>query len=231
MHITKLPYLKLVFENSFQPYEVDKLRDIAISLTKGHAILYHNHIENKFNYDYPLIQYKIISNKGAILYLHHGIEHIHYLFNQLEESKGKIKLKLQKIFSFNYSIVSNGEFEYELLRWLPLYDEYYEEFKQLELPEEKEIFLKIRLKDNILTFLRGIDFNFTNNNDKIEIQNFQILKEDWISFKDVKFKYFNVKFKTNIFLPPHIGLGKGAAKNYGVVFPQKHPSKIVNKKI
>lgn len=220
MQFTKIPYIKIIFENEFKPFETEKIRKIAMSLTKGNVELYHNHKFNKFNYNYPLIQYKSIKNKGAILYLYKGVEYIHFLFNQLANIPDyhPIKLKILKIFSNQYTIVTNGDFNYQLVNWLPVFDNYYDDYKKISTHEELIDFLTIRLKDNILTFLKGMD---ANKIDEIHIQNLKIIKDGWMSFKNIKFKFFNLNFQTNVFLPPHIGLGKGAAHNYGVITLKK----------
>ena len=67
-----------------------------------------------------------------------------------------------------------------------------------------------------MSFAEGVGWEIT---DEIRIENFEINDEKWTSFKDQKFLSFNINFDVNVFLPPHIGLGKGAAHNYGVVYP------------
>ncbi|MFW5721489.1 MAG: CRISPR-associated endonuclease Cas6 [Bacteroidota bacterium] len=45
--------------------------------------------------------------------------------------------------------------------------------------------------------------------------------EKVITYKDVKHQTFDVSFKTNIFLPEYIGLGKGVSIGFGTVKTRK----------
>jgi len=45
----------------------------------------------------------------------------------------------------------------------------------------------------------------------------EVLKEKPITFKGGRRQCFDIRFKTNVFLPEYIGLGKGTSKGFGVV--------------
>lgn len=58
--MSKIRYLKILFDKNIQAYEVSQFRGAVIAKTKGMSNLFHNHLDDKeFIYRYPLIQYKI----------------------------------------------------------------------------------------------------------------------------------------------------------------------------
>ena len=78
--------LTVFFNNSIEPHQVTQLRGGIISLigesTNGEVnTLFHNHIEDKFRLAYPLIQYKRISGKAAIVCLQEGCDQISTLLS------------------------------------------------------------------------------------------------------------------------------------------------------
>jgi hypothetical protein len=216
-----LVYQEFVLKDDLAPYEADLLRSAVLQLTHFNDLLYHNHLKDGFRYGYPLIQYKSILGKAAILYLGEGIGSIHKLFNtpgrHIKIKDKDFYLNIEKIHAQLYTLqVTEHKRYYDIINWLPLQDKNYLIYRELKNAGEKEDFLKKLLIGNILTFAKGVGWHIDH---QITIEDMQIYKEKWVSFKGQKFKTFNIRFSTGVFLPPHIGLGKGAAHNYGVLFP------------
>ncbi len=224
--LNKTPYLTLYFKQNLAPYELPLLRSAILKAVQKQHVLYHNHKGGMFRQDYPLIQYKSIKGKAAVIYLSDGVEAIPLLFNAtdkiiyLSNHNKDINLSVEQIVSKNYTLMPAQEalFFYKIRNWLPLHNEHYTKYHQIEEKHNKISFLKQHLVKNIITFMKGVSAYPCNH---ITIGTFEIKQEKWISFKDIKFKGFDVFFSTNAFLPPYIGLGKGAAHNYGVIIPVK----------
>ena len=224
--MNKTPYLTLYFKQNLAPYEVPLLRSAILKAVQKQHVLYHNHKGGMFRQDYPLIQYKSIKGKAAVIYLSDGVEAIPLLFNAtdkiicLPKYNKDINLSVETIVSKNYRLIPSQEalFFYKIRNWMPLHNEHYVKYHQIEEPNDKLAFLKQHLIKNMITFMKGVGAYPCSN---IAVDAFVIKKEKWISFKGIKFKAFDVFFSTNAFLPPHIGLGKGAAHNYGVIIPVK----------
>ncbi|GAB4332711.1 MAG: CRISPR-associated endonuclease Cas6 [Bacteroidales bacterium] len=214
----KLPYLAIVLEEPLAVYETPLLRRAVLKLTRYQELLYHNHVSNSFRYGYPLIQYKSIGGHAAILYLYDGVDGIPALYNR-QDRKVRVNGRtfsfvVNRVRSFNYNLVcGNVFFRYQLRNWLPLQDDNWEEYRSLTDEFEQRDLLRRILTGNIKSFARGVDWNI----DRVEIGDFTVVREKWVSFKRIKFKAFDVQFSADLFLPPWIGLGKGAAHNYGVV--------------
>jgi hypothetical protein len=223
-NIITLPYQEFIFKQKLHPYESRLFRSAVLRLIRPYYVLYHNHKIDGARRNYPLIQYKSIQGNAAILYLGKGIEGIQALFNDNRNKKivineKTINFEIQKIIPRLYHLEILEKFRrYKIQNWLPLQDKNYEQFKNLKTETEKIKFLENILIGNILSFAKGVNWNIKG---ELKIKNMNLSPMNWVSYKNIKFITYDAYFETNAFLPPHIGLGKGAAHNYGVIYPVK----------
>ncbi len=84
----------------------------------------------------------------------------------------------------------------------------------LEGVAEKIVFLEKILTANILSFAKGIDITINKN---IECKIINIQEPYLITYKNTKLMAFNLEFKTNVYLPNFIGLGKSSSVGNGIV--------------
>ena len=71
------------FANPIRSKEIPFFRGAVIQSLEQKNILFHNHTENGFRYSYPLIQYKSLGGKAAIVCVDNGTEAIGEIFNNL----------------------------------------------------------------------------------------------------------------------------------------------------
>ena len=225
----QLAYQEFIFKQDLAPYEADLLRSAVLKLIGPSDVLYHNHLENGFYYNYPHIQYKSILGKAAILYLDKAVNSIGRLssyFNTNVEVDGKtISFEIEKIRAHLFDLrVHPVVSYYDIINWLPLQDDYFKQYQVMQSEAERMALLQKKMKQNILTFAKSVGWIIK---EEVIVTDVKLYKKKWISFKGQKFLGFNLRFGTNVFLPSHIGLGKGAAHNYGVIYPVKIHSKAV----
>lgn len=222
----KIKHLLIRFDNEIKGEDVPLFRAAISEEVGSEHILFHNHHagENKFRYAYPLIQYKLINKKIHILCLQQGVEEIHAFF-----AKNKQKLRIgNQMIEFNIENISIHEFiiqvwdkyfNYTMIRWLALNNENYEKYEKLESEIDKYQFLENILTANILAFAKGMGIQIEK---EIKTQILSIDKEYFTEFKGLQKKAFSVSFRTNVFLPNYIGLGKSSSLGYGVIKEKKH---------
>lgn len=213
----KFPYFKINFLNKLKPFEIDAFRKLISKHVGFEHLFFHNHNQKKYLYHYPPIQYKCINDKAVILFLGKGVNDIAFLISKLAEIKWKGKhLEVASYKSYNYNLVQVPSLiNYQLRFWLPLQYENLEKYNQLTTIEEKNLLLTSVLKGNIISFAKGIGWKIEN---EILVENFSTSKPLRVSYKNLKFIGFHVNFYCNVFLPPYIGLGKGAGKGYGTLY-------------
>lgn len=220
--------LQVSFNFEINPGEISQFRGAIIKTTRGKNNLFHNHSPAGNIYRYPKIQYKLVNKKATLLCIEEGIEGIQDFFSQtdwkLELSKEKKEIKVEKLKVHQHRVaVWENHFTYRILNWLPLNQENYKKYHELEGLAEKIQLLEKILLANILSFLQGIDLYVK---EKIEIKIKSIQSERLMNYKDQQMQAFTLVFRTNVSLPNLIGLGKGSSVGFGVV---KEIEKKMNK--
>ncbi len=206
----KLVKIILNSEETFKDKDAEGLRGFIGNIFKD-QLLFHNHIESKkFNYSSPLIQYKIIDGKLAIIGIDKGAD---ILIENIEKIK-EIKLKNKIIpvtpnltMTFPEIKVTKKFQKYEFKSvWFALNQENYRKYRNGEL------LLSVQLRNNIIEFFKmcGITLNqeiFVEGN----------FKEKIFFSKNIKMIGFLGEFKTNVILPDDISLGKRKSTGFGRV--------------
>lgn len=208
------------FDNELTPYEVSAFRGAIIEKVGRENILFHHHLnDGKHLFRYPLIQYKSIRKKPAVLCLGEGVDEIHKLFNQ---SSWEINLKGEKtdlvidqlnLDSFTLNIGDKSK-NYQLKNWIALNAENYRKYISMDSEIDKVEMLERVLIGNILSFAKGMDWD-VQKEIKVRIHNVDKIKN--IKYKNTKLYSFDVTFNSNVFLPAYLGLGKGVSRGYGIL--------------
>ncbi len=212
--------LIITFNNQINTNEITKFRGaILAALGEERNILFHNHIGDGFRYSYPLIQYKRIQNKAALLCIKEGVEKIGEFFAKtpfILNIGGKLyEFEIANVKPENTLIqIWDDLFSYRINRWLPLSSENYTRYIQMESLAERIQFLEKILIGNILSFAKGIDIHIEN---QLSCTITFLSEPTLVCNKNTKLMAFNIEFKTNISLPSYIGLGKNASIGYGIV--------------
>lgn len=219
----KIRFLDITLENEISPWELKLIRGAIVALAGKEHVLFHNHQGDKFIYSYPLIQYKCIHKKPHIVCIDQGIDEIHHFFENKQEGvflgDRAYELKVGNIHLNQFTMqVWDKAFHYRLYNWLPLNQKNYELYHSLEDEQKQKNLLQKTLTGNILSMAKGIGWEVDKPiiSQINEIQNIRILK-----VKGVKREAFTISFKSNVFLPNHIGLGKNASLGFGIVTENK----------
>jgi hypothetical protein len=225
MKNTKIMLIR--FENIIQQQEIEFFRGAVIHSLPSSDTLFHNHLQNGFRFSYPLIQYKRIASKAAILCFNEGTESIGSLLaNHHHEIKigDRIEmLQISKVSAFDYQIqLWEPMFRYHIRKWLPLNQENFEEYSRLESMAEKCLFLENILTGNILSFAKGLRIFFDK---QVVCKILQLENSTLTTYKGVKMNRFDAVFSCNVSIPDFAGLGKGVSIGYGMVTKYKNNTK------
>lgn len=212
--------IKIVFDTEMKEYEIPAFRGAIIDLVGREHVVFHNHIgDEKFHYKYPVIQYKSQGKKACIVCIKDGVDEIHHFF---QNNVGKIKigndarlLMVENIKINQFEVqVTESQHAYSIKKWLPVNEENYSRFKSLEGLVPKIQFLEKILVGNLLSMAKGLDWTVDK---PIDVRILDIKKQFLTKFKKSNLIAFDLDFKTNVFLPYDIGLGKGASSGYGTI--------------
>ena len=213
--------LTILFDTEISFKEITLFRGAVIkSLGEHPNLFFHNHLDDeKFRYSYPLIQYKRLGGKAAIVCIEDGVDIIGQF---LTEVNGTLTIGDRQVTCNTGRIqparilVQTWEemFNYHISRWLPLNSQNYQRYKDIEGVVEKVSFLENILKANLLSMLKGLNIRL----EKELILKITELSDPYLLHnKGVKMMAFNADFKCNLSISNNIGIGKNASIGYGTV--------------
>lgn len=216
----KLPTIVIQFDNVIESKALPYFRGAVIASLEKKDILFHNHDEDKLRYSYPLIQYKRIHKKAAVMGIGKGIEVISQLliardFNyQIGNEQVEMRIEAVDAYDNEITLSEDASYRYRLQNWLPLNSSNYAQYQNSESLVERIQILERVLIGNILSFLKGIDIHLE---EQLTVHITDIAGQRAVTYKKVKLMAFDIEFKANITLPQYIGIGKNASIGCGVL--------------
>lgn len=217
----KVRYLKICFDKTLLPADVPKFRAAVIEKTERISSLFHNHIsDTQVMYRYPLIQYKLIDGKAAIICLQVGTDDIHHLLQRqdlaLRIGKETKDFAIEDVdLHFEPVGITAAPESYRITDWLALNQKHYIQWqKAADNPAAQQEMLRRILCGNILSFAKGVDWWIES---AIEVEIRKIIRVRPTEFKKQRVLAFTIEFGCNVHLPEFMGLGKGVSVGFGVL--------------
>lgn len=208
------------FKNGISLWELPLFRGCVINAMQNANVLFHNHLnDDELRYRYPLIQYKRINGKAAIIFVGDGTEAIGNFFNQANfrfKIGGREEFMEIDHVEVNRTLfhLDTRESKYVIRKWLPLSSSNYHTYLGLSGLMEQCGFLQNIMIGNILSLCKGMDITI---DEEITCTITNIIDTRIYTHKGVKMMGFDVEFKSNVSLPDLIGLGKGVGFGFGTV--------------
>jgi hypothetical protein len=223
--LKKIKTLTVQFDNDLPPKLVPAFRGAIIEKVNRDHILFHQHkSDTEVLYKYPLVQYKSLNKKPAIVCLGDGVGELYRLLNQpnlnIKLHDKKVELIIDKLEMNNFELIVEPlkKHEYTLVNWLGLNSVNNQKFENIQGIKDKIDFLENLLKANILSFAKGLDWTIEEN---ISVSIVEVKDQRIIRFKGVPLNAFDLIFETNVKLPLFIGLGKSVSHGYGMLKSKK----------
>ena len=207
------------FENELRANATTMFRGAVIAIDENKDdILFHSHDGEELRYAYPLIQYKTINGRAAIVALDAGTDSVARMLYPYERELRVGNVTETYVISETLACSTNVDFvkepvKYSLRNWMPLNKENYQAYTSTKDMVEQLAILKRMLIGNILSFAKGIGLHLE---DELKVQMIDSEERRPVMYKNQKMMAFNVEFTSNLRLPQYIGLGKGVSVGYGV---------------
>lgn len=213
--------LTILTDAEIRQNEIPFFRGAVINCLGEHPnVFFHNHLaDDKFRYSYPLIQYKRLGGKAAIVSIEEGVDIIGQF---LTEVNGMLTIGSRQVTCNTKGILPAKilvqtwveTFSYHISRWLPLNSKNYQLYQNLESMVERITFLENVLKGNLLSMLKGLNIHL----EKELILKITELSDPYLlNNKGVRMMAFNADFKCNLSIPNNLGIGKNASIGCGTV--------------
>ncbi len=184
----------------------------------GEYTLVHQHLNDKFLYKAPLIQYKIIDHKPLVIGINEGSEILQRIYGDIDyikigSSKYEIKEKNIVLKTDDLGVAKNHVSYFFLTPWLALNEKNYEEYQKLGTWEKRKALLEKILTGNILSISKSLGYTVPEPI-KANIIN---LKEVHTSIKGTPMLGFLGEFSVNFEIPDYWGIGKSVSRGFGTV--------------
>ena len=214
--------MSLRFSPSVTMSELSQFRGAVIAAAGREQTLFHNHTEEGFAYRYPLVQYRIMGGKAAMLCLNDGIEQMQnllggrFLMQPLHFAGREEQIVVEDLRVNEYELCFMDQpVRYHISRWLAFNQENYRLWQALDTEEERVAKLTSLLVGNIISFAKGVGWQLE---ERVEVNiDPNSIETHYTNYKGKRLVSITAEFDANIFLPRGIALGKGVSLNRGVV--------------
>lgn len=175
---------------------------------------------NGYRYSYPLVQYKVVDGKAAVVLAAEGNSYAELLKGidgaGLAIGSRRVRCEIESIESSSVELRADAlkTGDYVLRQWLPLNQDNYSRYVRLDGLMDRCAFLEKVLVGNILSLGKGLGVYFE---DEVKVRILDIMDERPCTYKGVNMLCFDIKFRTNVSLPLHLGLGKGVSIGLGTI--------------
>jgi hypothetical protein len=207
------------------PLERQNIAGFRASVARAAGLeqdLFHNHLEDgSVQYRYPMVQYRSERGNAAIIGLDEGADAI---YNWYIKCEGKIfwndaehPLPIYRLDMREHSIRYNDGLQtYRLYQWLALNQNHYRTWANMTDLAARAAELDRILVAHILTFCRAVNWRLPERFEAAVVDigatyRTRLMGNDLMAF--------DLTFRSNLYLPAHIGLGKGVSHGFGVCVP------------
>lgn len=220
--MAKLRFMSVRFSPDIRAAELPKFRGAVIAAAGCDNNLFHNHSGDGFDYRYPLVQYRIMGGKAALVCFNDGIEQVQsllggdFLLHPIKFGSREERVVVEDMRINEYELrLLDTPVRYHISRWLAFNQENYRLWKSLETDEERIAKLNSLLVGNIISFAKGVGWQIEG---RLEVNiDTRTIDMHHSHYKNQLLIAINANFEANIFLPRGIALGKGVAMGRGIV--------------
>jgi hypothetical protein len=211
--------MKVIFSDlDLEVRDTPKLRGSVASKFPGFSLLHHHIEKDKFLYQYPRIQYKVINGSAMIIGIEEGIDVLKDIYCDIGDLKigCPYKTKLQSEINIHVSEQlfggSNDLVEYCFTTpWMALNQKNYKLFTT-GTKENRDKLLNTILIGNILSVSKSLGYQV-----KSRIHTRLNLMQSKVSFKNNEMIAFRGRFNVNFNIPDHLGIGKSVSRGFGTI--------------
>ena len=222
--MTQLSYLTAVFDLPLKDRDIPRWRSAWSEMAGFEMDRFHNHKpgDEGVIYRYPQVQYRTHQGKAALLAigdatadvqqaLSVGPWEIVWNYKPKPISLDDLQLEVHDI------QLTDHFFEYRLCAYLPFNDRNFNRWKAAKGLLSRIKILQGLLAGHLLNFATGIGWKIPR---RFEVEITNVEKEYSMPLHGVQRPAFDLTFRTDLQLPPDIGLGKGVSHGYGILKPR-----------
>jgi hypothetical protein len=193
-----------------------QLRGFFATKFNEYALL-HQHNTDKFIYNYPLVQYKMINKTPTVIGINEGADVLTEIYDQYDVIKlnNNIYEIIERGISYkNEEFGLSDKFHTYSFEtpWFALNQENFtDRYKRIDTAEQKKL-LRKTLIGNILSMSKSLGYTVPE-----QIKCETNLHPGSGRLKGIEIATFKGEFMVNFLIPDYLGLGKSVSRGFGTV--------------
>ena len=211
--------MKVIFSDlDLEVRDTPKLRGSVASKFPGFSLLHHHIEKDKFLYQYPRIQYKVINGTPMIIGIEEGIDVLKKIYFDIGELKLNCSYKTNLHSEIEMTVsekkfgYSDDFIEYKFVTpWMALNQRNHNRFIN-NTEENNNKLLESILVGNILSLTKSLGYRI-----EARIYARQKLTKRNVKFKNKTMTSFYGNFAVNFNIPDYWGIGKSVSRGFGTI--------------
>ncbi|MEL7222267.1 MAG: CRISPR-associated endonuclease Cas6 [Bacteroidota bacterium] len=224
-----LQLLTTTFDLPIEPEEIPRWRGAWCEMAGWEADRFHNHrnSDGKVMYRYPLLQYRAHRRQAGFIAIQEAVKDVQQTLAGNEwkirwkdrpTSLGMLNLQLE-----TYELHLDKKYHtYQLRNYLPFNSGNFEQWQSTLLLHDKIDFLTRLIAGHLISFAKGIHWRIPG---RFEVEITDLTRQRRVYLHDVLRPAFDLEFRTQLFLPKGIGIGKGVSHGHGYIYPPNKTEK------
>jgi hypothetical protein len=200
--------------------QIPEFRRLINSFVGARNDLFHNHVaERAYHYRYPLVQYKTIGKKAAIMGITEpGVSALHDLMTDAP-FREQCQLLLGEQFALSATaretllLSAVAEETYRIRKYLPFNPDNLTKWNSSPSLVARATLLESCLTGHLLKFASALRWQLPPRSLEVVLLDFRPYQT---KVHGASFLAFELEFKTNMTLPEQVGLGKAVSHGFGV---------------
>lgn len=233
----EIEIMQVVFDAEIATHETPAFRGAIIEKVGLEHDIFHNHDNSAqrsrdYYYRYPLVQYRQNRSRPELVFLQGAIPKAQYLFAQSDWSlrfAGRAQpMRIADLRIGRHPFGVDEQWHtYTLRRWQALNEDNFRRYSATEALSERIAMLERILSGHIISLAKGMEHRLEG---RFEVSIADLLGSRMQSYEGIKARTFDLRFRSNVLLPPHIALGKGVSLGFGTVMRMKGEEGNLNPK-
>lgn len=217
-----MPTLTTIFDLPWTHEHIRAFRGaVSEAADPGRQIpLWHNHEGQSLRYSYPLIQYRVIGGKAAIVAFNEAMpllrrfvldapEHI----SIMGQSYPFKLIKLEET-ETHFGLSQHIDQAYYMPAWMGLNQDNYELWQQAPDLQARTQLLERILSSQLVNLCKQFGFR---PEQRIELRIDRVERASQDAFRKAELMAFRVWFSCNVQLPRQLSMGKGSSVGFGLI--------------
>jgi hypothetical protein len=217
----QVPYCRIEFDLPLQWHQLRFFRGALLANAPADHPLLHQHTEaDQLLYQYPLVQYKRIGGRAALVGLGTGAELLPILLDasqrgSLNLNGQEVQAPIRRISTRTFRIQRwDTPIRYHIQHWAAFNAQNLAEYHAAPNEAAQNRILSRVLRNNIIALAKSLDWWIEG---ELTVHWLHTDHEGQLSYKDVQRVVLSGVFEANVSLPPFISLGRHSSHGFGVL--------------